>query len=100
LMESFVEILKSEDDFLKHSEVFSEVKNHENDIILTLNNASNLGIATPCISNSLQYWFSMTTETSSAHLIQAQRDYFGAHAYQRIDKPSSDYFTTNWTING
>ncbi|MCZ6595425.1 MAG: NADP-dependent phosphogluconate dehydrogenase, partial [Bacteroidetes bacterium] len=47
LMESFVEILKSEDDFLKHSEVFSEVKNHENDIILTLNNASNLGIATP-----------------------------------------------------
>lgn len=100
LMESFVEILKSEDDFLKHSEVFSEVKNHENDIILTLNNASNLGIATPCISNSLQYWFSMTTETSSAHLIQAQRDYFGAHTYQRIDKPSSDYFTTNWTING
>lgn len=100
LMEWFVEILKSEDDFLKHSEVFSEVKNHENDIILTLNNASNLGIATPCISNSLQYWFSMTTETSSAHLIQAQRDYFGAHTYQRIDKPSSDYFTTNWTING
>ena len=100
LMESFVEILKSEDDLLKHSEVFSEVSNHENDIILTLNNASNLGIATPCISNSLQYWFSMTTETSSAHLIQAQRDYFGAHTYQRIDKPSSDYFTTNWTING
>lgn len=100
LMEWFVEILKSEDDFLKHSEVFSEVKNHENDIILILNNASNLGIATPCISNSLQYWFSMTTETSSAHLIQAQRDYFGAHTYQRIDKPSSDYFTTNWTING
>jgi len=42
----------------------------------------------------------LTSEKSSAHLIQAQRDYFGAHTYQRIDKPSSDYFTTNWTTNG
>jgi 6-phosphogluconate dehydrogenase len=100
LMESFVEILRSEDDLLKHSEIFSVVKNNENDVIQTLNNALNSGIATPCISNSLQYWFSLTTANSSANLIQAQRDFFGAHTYQRNDKPSTDFFTTNWTTNG
>lgn len=100
LMESFIEILRSEDDLLKHSEIFSVIKNNKNDVIHTLNNASNTGIATPCISNSLQYWFSMTTKSSSANLIQAQRDYFGAHGYQRNDKPSTDFFTTNWTKNG
>jgi len=100
LMESLVEILRSEDDLLKHSEIFSVVKNNEKDVIHTLNNASNSGIATPCISNSLQYWLSLTTANSPANLIQAQRDFFGAHTYQRNDKPSTDFFTTNWTTNG
>jgi 6-phosphogluconate dehydrogenase len=100
LMESFVEILRSENDLLNHSEVISVIKNYENDVIYTLNNASSSGISTPCISNSLQYWLSMITESSSANLIQAQRDYFGAHTYQRYDKPSTHFFTTNWTTNG
>jgi 6-phosphogluconate dehydrogenase len=99
-MESLVEILRSGDDLLKHSEIFSVVKNNEKDVIHTLNNASNSGIATPCISNSLQYWLSLTTANSSANLIQAQRDFFGAHMFQRNDKPSTDFFTTNWTTNG
>lgn len=56
--------------------------------------------ALPCLSASLQYWYGMTIEFSSANLIQAQRDAFGAHSYKRIDRPKDQSFTTNWKTNG
>jgi 6-phosphogluconate dehydrogenase len=56
--------------------------------------------ALPCLSASLQYWYGITTANSSANLIQAQRDAFGAHTYKRIDTPKDQSFTTNWKTNG
>ncbi|MEM7084964.1 MAG: NADP-dependent phosphogluconate dehydrogenase [Bacteroidota bacterium] len=100
LMESLVEIFKKETDLFRHPAIISEVKNNVESAKLILNNAFSLNISTPCISNSLQYWISITSEKSGAHIIQAQRDYFGAHTYQRIDKPLTHFFTTNWTSNG
>ncbi len=44
------------------------------------------GIPTPCVSNAWNYYIAMTQARSSAHLIQAQRDFFGAHGFERIDK--------------
>jgi len=41
----------------------------------------------------------MTTKNSSANMIQAQRDFFGAHTYQRIDKDEWQFFHTNWLAN-
>jgi 6-phosphogluconate dehydrogenase len=38
----------------------------------------------------------MTTKQSTANMIQAQRDFFGAHTYQRIDKPEGQFFHSNW----
>ncbi len=99
-MNSLVTLLKENDDLLQHSTLISEVKNGENTLTEILNYALKQRIAIPCMSNSLQYWISMTTEQSPANLIQAQRDYFGAHTYQRTDKPPSEKFTTNWTKNG
>ncbi|MCZ8538562.1 NADP-dependent phosphogluconate dehydrogenase [Paenisporosarcina quisquiliarum] len=53
------------------------------------------GIPTPAFSSALAYYDSYRTETLPANLIQAQRDYFGAHTYQRLDKDAS--FHTEWT---
>lgn len=100
LMESLAELFKDETDLLKHQAYISEVKNNVKSMKLVLNNALSLDISTPCMSSSLQYWFSVTSEKSSANIIQAQRDFFGAHTYQRIDKSLTTYFTTNWTTNG
>lgn len=52
------------------------------------------GIPVPCFSAALAYYDSYRTETLPANLIQAQRDYFGAHTYQRVDKEG--IFHTDW----
>lgn len=49
-----------------------------------------------CFSASYYYWIDMTTKNLPANLIQAQRDFFGAHTYQRVDKSSEDYYHTQW----
>ena len=54
------------------------------------------GIYIPCITNSLLYFDGYRTERMPANLLQAQRDWFGAHRYQRIDKPSDLTFHTEW----
>lgn len=56
--------------------------------------ATQLGIATPAFSSALAYYDAYRSERSPANLIQAQRDYFGAHTYQRIDKEGT--FHTEW----
>ena len=64
-----------------------------------LKTALNNRIAVPCLWAAYNYWVGMTTKNSSANMIQAQRDYFGAHTYQRIDKDESQFFHTNWQLN-
>ena len=55
------------------------------------------GIPTPAFSTALSYYASNPSERLPANLLQAQRDYFGAHTYERIDKPRGEFFHTNWT---
>lgn len=52
------------------------------------------GLALPCFSTSLTYYDGYRSSSSGANIIQAQRDYFGAHTYERVDKEGS--FHTNW----
>ncbi|MBM6616830.1 NADP-dependent phosphogluconate dehydrogenase [Bacillus suaedaesalsae] len=52
------------------------------------------GIPVPCFSSAISYFDSYRTETLPANLLQAQRDYFGAHTYQRVDKEGT--YHTNW----
>ncbi|WP_378174996.1 decarboxylating NADP(+)-dependent phosphogluconate dehydrogenase [Aquimarina sp. SS2-1] len=54
------------------------------------------GYALPVFSAAAYYFLMYTSSQSSANIIQAQRDYFGAHTYQRVDKPIDEYFHTNW----
>jgi len=58
------------------------------------------GLYAPAFCTALNYFDGLRTERLPANLIQAQRDYFGAHTYQRIDKPPTVFFHTNWTGRG
>lgn len=58
------------------------------------------GIPVPAISAALGYFDGYRCERLSANLLQAQRDYFGAHTYERTDKPRGEFFHTNWTGRG
>ena len=58
------------------------------------------GIPVPAISSALAFFDGYRHEFLPANLLQAQRDYFGAHTYQRLDKPRGEYFHTKWTGRG
>jgi len=62
--------------------------------------AATLGIPMPAIGAALAYFDGYRTERLPANLLQAQRDYFGAHTYERIDKPRGEFFHSNWTGTG
>jgi len=59
-----------------------------------------LGIPMPAIGAALAYYDGYRAARLPANLLQAQRDYFGAHTYERIDKPRGEFFHTNWTGRG
>lgn len=58
------------------------------------------GIWIPAMSTALNYYDGFRNGRLPANLLQAQRDYFGAHQYERIDKPRGEFFHTNWTGRG
>jgi 6-phosphogluconate dehydrogenase len=62
--------------------------------------AVELGIPMPAISSALAYYDGYRADRLPANLLQAQRDYFGAHTYERVDKERGEYFHTNWTGRG
>jgi 6-phosphogluconate dehydrogenase len=62
--------------------------------------AIGLGVPTPAFSTALAFFDGYRTARLPANLIQAQRDFFGAHTYERTDKPRGEYFHTDWTGHG
>lgn len=58
------------------------------------------GIPVPALSTALSYFDGYRSKRLPANLLQAQRDYFGAHTYERLDKPRGEFFHTNWTGRG
>lgn len=59
-----------------------------------------VGIPMPCMTSALTFLDGYTTARLPANLLQAQRDYFGAHTYERTDRPRGEFFHTNWTGTG
>ncbi|HSX26830.1 MAG TPA: decarboxylating NADP(+)-dependent phosphogluconate dehydrogenase [Chlamydiales bacterium] len=59
-----------------------------------------MGVPLPCFSTALSFFDGYRSASLPANLLQAQRDYFGAHTYERIDKPRGQFFHTNWTGTG
>ena len=58
------------------------------------------GIPAPAFVSALSYYDGYRSERLPANLLQAQRDYFGAHTYERVDKPRGEFFHTDWTGHG
>ena len=66
----------------------------------TLQRAIDMGIPTPAFATALTFFDGYRAGRLPANLLQAQRDYFGAHTYERIDRPRGEFFHTNWTGHG
>ena len=62
--------------------------------------AATKGLPVPAFSSALNYFYSLTSENLPANMIQAQRDYFGAHTFERKDQPRGEFFHENWTGHG
>ena len=62
--------------------------------------AIEMGIPMPAFSTALAFYDGYRTARLPANLLQAQRDFFGAHTYERVDKPRGEFFHTNWTGRG
>ncbi|MBO4353709.1 MAG: NADP-dependent phosphogluconate dehydrogenase, partial [Clostridia bacterium] len=58
------------------------------------------GVPVPAFSAALSYYDGLRCGRLPANLLQAQRDYFGAHTYERVDAPRGQFFHTNWTGEG
>jgi 6-phosphogluconate dehydrogenase len=58
------------------------------------------GVPVPAFASALTYYDGYRSARLPANLLQAQRDYFGAHTYERIDRPRGEFFHTNWTGQG
>ncbi len=65
-----------------------------------ISSAVQAGLPVPAMGTALAFYDAYRSERLPANLLQAQRDYFGAHTYERIDKPRGEFFHTNWTGRG
>lgn len=77
-----------------------KIKNAQTGWRRVVGTAVELGIPTPSISAALSYYDGYRCARLPANLLQAQRDYFGAHTYERVDAPRGEFFHTNWTGRG
>lgn len=78
----------------------AELLRTENDWRYAVVDAITYSIPVPAFSSALAYFDSYRTANLSANLIQAQRDFFGAHTYERTDRPEGQFFHTDWTGSG
>ncbi len=78
----------------------SAVANAQDGWRRTVARAAIAGIPVPAYSSALSFFDSYRSDRVAANLIQAQRDYFGAHTYERVDRERGEFFHTNWTGTG
>jgi len=83
------------DDFFR-----KEIQGAETAWRRALSRSVEFGIPLPCINSGLAFYDGYRTERLPANLLQAQRDFFGAHTYERIDQPRGKFFHTDWTGMG
>ncbi|WP_100615140.1 NADP-dependent phosphogluconate dehydrogenase [Confluentibacter citreus] len=96
LMQQLSGLFKLQQAIFEDEAILKILSNSELAISEFIQSAIKNRIALDTFWSAHNYWISMTTERLPAHLIQAQRDYFGAHTYQKIDVPASQFFHTNW----
>ncbi|NWF82354.1 MAG: decarboxylating NADP(+)-dependent phosphogluconate dehydrogenase [Bryobacteraceae bacterium] len=83
------------DDFFKQALI-----NYQSSWRRAVIKAVEYGVPVPAFTTALSFYDGYRTERLPANLLQAQRDFFGAHTYERIDRPRGEFFHTNWTGRG
>ncbi|MCL6295726.1 NADP-dependent phosphogluconate dehydrogenase [Jejuia spongiicola] len=96
LMENLVEIFKSTTNILTNSQIIDLLNQYKPAAKKVVSQCVLNDIVTPALAEAIQFLNGITTPYTSANIIQAQRDYFGAHTYQRIDDDSAENHHTNW----
>ncbi len=100
LMEDLVNIFKdSINHLLLHKNIISGIKKNQASLTKTVGTALQSGYAVPVLSAAANYLLNFTSAQNSANMVQAQRDYFGAHTYERTDRPRGEFFHTQWKNN-
>lgn len=96
LMESLVEVLKDTTNILTNQELIKLVNQYKLSAKKVVSQCILNDVSISAMGESLQFLNGITTKYASANIIQAQRDYFGAHTYQRLDDDSGKSYHTNW----
>jgi len=96
LMKELVDDLQADHDLLQHAKVVERIKETHPAAKAIAMACIKHEIHAPCLLESANFFHGMKTARISANLIQAQRDYFGAHTYQRLDDPSGKSYHTEW----
>ncbi len=96
LMEDLIGSFSDEKSLFKNKTLLSDLYNTEPSVAALIHHAIDQKIALDSFSSAYHYWIALCTENLPANLIQAQRDFFGAHTYQRVDKPLNQFFHTQW----
>ncbi|MDX1543196.1 MAG: NADP-dependent phosphogluconate dehydrogenase [Christiangramia sp.] len=97
-MESLVEILKDNPSshILMNPQIITEIKSYKESLSEVVAEAIKLDCPMPVSSAAINYFNNFTSAQSSANMIQAQRDYFGAHKYERTDGERGKFYHTQW----
>ncbi len=96
LMEELIDVLNESSNILTSEKIIPQVKEQKLSLNLIVSQCVLNEISIPCLSDAVNFLNGYSENNSSANLIQAQRDYFGAHTYQHIDDPSGKPYHTNW----
>ncbi|UZO80191.1 decarboxylating NADP(+)-dependent phosphogluconate dehydrogenase [Aquimarina sp. ERC-38] len=98
LMQEISELFKREEQktILRFPDIVTRVISTKGSLQKTVSEALSLGCPVPVLSAGLNYLLTYTSALASANMIQAQRDFFGAHTYQRNDQPLEKFFHTDW----
>jgi 6-phosphogluconate dehydrogenase len=96
LMEELVEIYQHGQQLLLVPTIVEQLKSDQSAFAAVVTKGLGAGIALPVLSSAFNYFIAAQTAQSPANLIQAQRDYFGAHSYRRVDAGEQQYFHTKW----
>lgn len=96
LMEQLSSLFRTTDDLLAAPAIIAQLQACRVDFAAVVALGLQRGVALPVLSAALNYFLGYTTANSPANLIQAQRDYFGAHTFRRTDRPASEVFHAEW----
>lgn len=96
LMQDLVEVFKETTNILTNAQFSELINKYKSSIKKVVSESVLTDVSVPCLGESIQFFNGITTVYSSANIIQAQRDYFGAHTYQRLDDDSGKNYHTNW----